>query len=112
MRFNFCCVFSILLLNSLGFVNSRTSVGVKFTSVSSSVSYTLNYSERIQDVKLSNLVRTPFQQTVTVVSIFVKQPSISASAPFCNYQNTSLKQQNSFISQLYKPLLYSNFNLT
>ena len=108
MRFIIYVVFSILLLNSLGYVNSQTSVGDSVTSISS----TSNYSERIQDVDLSNLVRTPFQQIVTVVSIFVKQPSISASAPFCNYQNTSLNQQNSFISQLYKPLLYSNFNLT
>jgi hypothetical protein len=100
MRFIIYVVFSVLLLNSLGYVNSQISVGVKVTSISS----TSNYSERIQDVNLSNLVRTPFQQTVTVVSIFVKQPSISASAPFCNYQNTSLNQQNSFISQPNKTL--------
>ena len=108
MRFIIYVVFSILLLNSLGYVNSQTSVGDSVTSVSS----TSNYSERIQDVDLSNLGRTPFQQTVTVVSIFVKQLSISASAPFCKNQNTLLKNQNSFISQLDKPLLYSIFNLT
>jgi hypothetical protein len=100
MRFIIYVVFSILLLNSLGYVNSQTSVGVEVTSISS----TSNYSEKIQDVDLSNLGSTPFQQTVTVVSIFVKQPPISASAPFCNYQNTLLKYQNSFISQPNKSL--------
>ena len=80
MRLIIYVVFSILLLYSLGYVNSQTSVGDSVTSISS----TSNYSERIQDVDLSNLGRTPFQQSITVVSIFVKQASISASAPFCN----------------------------
>ena len=100
MRLIIYVVFSILSLNSLGYVNSQTSVGDSVTSVSS----TSNYSERIQDVDLSNLGRTPFQQSITVVSIFVKQASISASAPFCNNQSSTRNQQNIFIFQPNKSL--------
>lgn len=91
MRINFCCVFSILLLNSLGYVSSQTSVGDSVISPS----HTTNFSERIQDVNLSYMVGTHFQQTAMVLSIFIKQPSISVVALVC------IKQTKHFINKIY-----------